>query len=112
MVVLKVLGLFVVAAAAELGGAYAIWRWLRTDATALLSVVGVAALLGYAAVQTLQPEDRFGRLFAAYAGVFVIGALLWGWLIDAKVPDRFDVIGAVVIACGVVIVLAGRRVFG
>jgi small multidrug resistance family-3 protein len=43
--------------------------------------------------------------------VFLIGALLWGWLVDGKVPDRFDVIGAAVVLVGVVIVLFGRRLF-
>jgi drug/metabolite transporter superfamily protein YnfA len=65
----------------------------------------------YAAVQTLQPEDRYGRLFAGYAGVFLIGALLWGWGIDGKAPDRFDWLGAGVVLVGVVIVLWGRQLF-
>jgi small multidrug resistance family-3 protein len=73
--------------------------------------VGLAALLGYAVVQTLQPESRYGRVYAAYAGIFLVGAMLWGWLIDGKVPDRFDVIGAAVAMVGVVIVLYGRTVF-
>lgn len=89
MTVLKTLGIFIVALLGELGGTYAVWRWLRTDSPPLLALVGVAALFGYAVVQTLQPEDRYGRLFAAYAGCFLIGALLWGWGVDGKQPDRF-----------------------
>ena len=73
--------------------------------------MGLAALLGYAVVQTLQPQTRYGRVYAAYAGVFLVGATLWGWLIDGKTPDRFDVIGAAVAMVGVVIVLYGRVVF-
>ena len=95
----------------ELGGTYAVWRWLRTDATPLLALVALGALFAYAVVQTLQPEDRYGRLFAAYAGVFLIGALLWGWGVDGKIPDRFDWIGAAVVLVGVVIVLWGRQLF-
>jgi hypothetical protein len=66
---------------------------------------------GYAAVQTLQPEDRYGRLFAAYAGVFLIGAVLWGWAIDGKEPDRFDWIGAATVLFGAIVILWGRRIF-
>ncbi len=111
MVALKTFGIFMVALAGELGGTYAVWRWLRTGATPLLAPVAVGALFGYAAVQTLQPEHRYGRLFAAYAGVFLIGALLWGWGVDGKTPDRFDWIGAGIVLFGAVIVLWGRRLF-
>ncbi len=112
MVVPTTLAIFVVAVVCELSGTYAVWRWLRTGSTPLLALAGVAALLAYAAVQTLQPEDRYGRLFAAYAGVFLIGALLWGWGVDGKTPDRFDWIGAAVVLVGVAVVLWGRRLPG
>ncbi len=111
MIALKTAVVFVLAAACELSGTYAVWRWLRAGATPLLALVGLAALFGYAVVQTLQPESRYGRVFAAYAGVFLIGALLWGWLVDGKVPDRFDVIGAGVVLVGIVVILFGRRLF-
>jgi small multidrug resistance family-3 protein len=111
LIVLKKFGLFDLALLGELGGTYAIWRWLRADASALLALVGVAALSAYAVVQTFQPEDRYGRLFAAYAGVFLVGALLWGWGIDGKQPDGFDWIGAAIVLTGVVVVLWGRRIF-
>lgn len=111
MVAFKTFGIFLLALAGELGGTYAVWRWLRTDGTPLLVPVALGALFGYAVVQTLQPEDRYGRLFAAYAGVFLIGALFWGWGVDGKTPDRFDWIGAAVVLVGVVIVMWGRRLF-
>ena len=111
MTALKTFGIFVVALLGELGGTYAVWRWLRSDAPPLLALAGIAALFGYATVQTLQPEDRYGRLFAAYAGVFLVGALLWGWGVDGKKPDRFDWIGAGIVLVGVIVVLYGRRIF-
>ena len=111
MTVVKTFGIFIVALLGELGGTYAIWRWLRTDSPPLLALAGIGALFGYAVVQTLQPEDRYGRLFAAYAGCFLIGALLCGWGVDGKQPDRFDWIGAAIVLFGVVVVLYGRRIF-
>jgi small multidrug resistance family-3 protein len=111
VIALKTAVIFVLAAAGELGGTYAVWRWLRTGATPLLALVGLAALFGYAVVQTLQPEARYGRVFAAYAGVFLIGALLWGWLVDGKAPDRFDMLGAAIVLVGIVVILFGRRLF-
>ena len=108
---LKTAIIFLAAVAGELGGTYAIWRWLRADASWVFALVGVAALFGYAAVQTLQPEDRYGRLFAAYAGVFLVGALLWGWAVDGKRPDSYDWIGAGIVLVGAFVVLAGRRIF-
>ena len=111
MTTLKTLAIFVAAAVGELGGTYAVWRWLRVGATPLLALVGVAALLAYAVVQTYQPEDRYGRVYAAYAGVFLVGAMLWGWAIDGKTPDRFDVLGGAVVLAGAAIVVWGRRLF-
>lgn len=111
MTVLKTFGIFIVALLGELGGTYAVWRWLRTDSPPLLALGGVAALFGYAVVQTLQPEDRYDRLFAAYAGVFLIGALVWGWGVDGKQPDRFDWIGAAIVLFAAIVVLWGRRLF-
>ena len=111
MSVLKTVGIFLVAALAELGGTYAVWRWLREGQTPLLALAGVAALFGYAVVQTYQPTGPYGRVYAAYAGVFLIGATLWGWRVDGKTPDRFDAIGAAIVLLGVVTIVWGRRIF-
>ena len=80
--VFKTTTIFLVAVVGELAGAYAIWRWRRLGGSAWLIGVGAGALLIYALVQTYQPESSFSRLYAAYAGVFLIGAMTWGWLID------------------------------
>ncbi len=101
--------LFLVAVVAELTGTYAVWRWLRAGSTAILGAVGVLALFTYAAVQALQPEGRYGRLYAAYAGVFLVGAMLWGWAADKRAPDRFDLAGAVLVLLGAATILWGRR---
>jgi len=107
---LKAAGIFLVAALAELGGTYAVWRWLRGGATPVLAFVGVAALFGYAVVQTYQPEDRYGRVYAGYAGVFVVAATLWGWAIDGRTPDSFDWIGLSIVLVGVATIVWGRAI--
>jgi small multidrug resistance family-3 protein len=111
MDVLKTLSIFLAAAIGELGGTYAIWRWRRAGAAPALIAVGAAALLAYAVVQTFQSQNRYGRLYAAYAGVFLVGAMLWGWGFDGNAPDRFDVIGGLVVLLGAALILWGRRLF-
>lgn len=111
MIIVKTLVIFVVAVFAELSGAYLVWRWLRLGETFLLAFVAAAALMVYGIVQTFQPVTRFGRLFAAYAGVFLIGALFWGWVVEGNSPDRFDWIGAALTLTGVIVILWGRKLF-
>ena len=112
MVVAKTLAIFVVAVLAELAGAYAVWKWRRLSGPAWLIGAGIGALFLYALVQTFQPETSFGRLYAAYAGVFLVGAMTWGWLVDGSPPDRADVIGAVIVILGLTVILWGRDLVG
>jgi small multidrug resistance family-3 protein len=111
MDVAKTFAIYIAAALGELGGTYCYWRWLKEKGPVWLPVLGLVALLGYAVIQTYQPESRYGRVYAAYAGIFLVGAMAWGWLIDGNAPDRFDVIGGVIALVGVVVVLYGRNVF-
>ena len=109
--IFKTFAIYVLAALGELSGTYAFWRWLKEGSTAYLALAGLAALFFYAVIQTRQPQGTYGRVYAAYAGVFLVGAMLWGWGIDGKTPDRFDFIGAAITMVGVVVVLFGRRIF-
>ncbi len=109
--VAKTAAFFLVAVLAELGGVYAIWRWRRLGASIWLVPIGLAALFTYAVVQTYQPETSFGRLYAAYAGVFLLGAMLWGWAIDGLRPDRFDLIGGILVLTGITLILWGRLLY-
>jgi small multidrug resistance family-3 protein len=58
---------------------------------------------------TLQPEAHFGRIMAAYGGVFVAGALVWGIVVDRFRPDRWDVVGAAICVLGVAVIMYGPR---
>ena len=111
MTIARTVLIFVVAAAAELSGAYAIWRWRKLGAAVAFVPAGVALLFAYAVVQSLQPQG-FGRIYAAYAGVFLVGAVLWGWGVDGMRPDRFDLIGGAIVLLGAATILWGRELFG
>ena len=101
-------GLFVAAGLAEIGGGYLVWRWLREGAPWWTGLAGAAVLVIYGVIPTLQ-HSTFGRVYAAYGGVFVIMSLLWGWGLDGRRPDRFDWIGAGIVAAGVAVIFFAPR---
>ncbi|WP_182904019.1 YnfA family protein [Microbispora sp. H10830] len=105
MTVIRSLLLFVLAAIAEIGGAWLVWQGVREQRGLLWIGGGVIALGLYGLVATLQPDANFGRILAAYGGVFVAGSLAWGMLVDGFRPDRWDVIGALVCLAGVLIIM-------
>lgn len=109
MDVLKSIGLFVAAALFEIGGAWLVWQGVREHRGWLWIGAGVMALGGYGFVATLQPDANFGRILAAYGGVFVAGSLLWGMAVDGFKPDRYDVIGALVCLVGVGVIMYAPR---
>jgi small multidrug resistance family-3 protein len=71
-----------------------VWQAIRECRGILLAVAGAAALSGYGVVAALQPDRHFGRVLAAYGGVFVVGSLLWGISFDVYSPDTHDIVGA------------------
>lgn len=108
MNVTRSIGLFVLAGVCEIGGGWLMWQWLRAGKPSVWGVVGAAVLVLYDVIPTLQPT-HFGRTYAAYGGVFIALSLLWGWLIDANTPDRFDLVGASIALVGVGVVRYGPR---
>jgi len=102
------LALFVLAGACEIAGGYLVWLWLREGRSALLGVLGAAILFAYGVVPTLQPAP-FGRVYAAYGGVFVVLSLLWGAVVAREALDRFDVIGALLCLEGVSVLMYAPR---
>ncbi len=69
---------------------------------------GAIVLVIYGVVPTLQPA-HFGRVYAAYGGIFVALSILWGWKVDKIVPDRFDIVGGIVALIGVGIIMYWPR---
>ena len=105
MSVLRSVALFLLAALAEIGGAWLVWQGVREHRGLLFMGLGVAALGAYGFVATLQPSAEFGRILAAYGGVFVAGSLAWGVVVDGFRPDRFDVLGAAICLVGVAVIM-------
>ena len=101
--------LFAVAAVAEIGGAYLMWQAIKESRGLLWAAAGAAALVGYGAVAALQPDANFGRVLAAYGGVFIVGSLLWGMAFDGFRPDRYDVGGAIACLAGVAVIMYAPR---
>jgi small multidrug resistance family-3 protein len=101
--------LFVLAALAEIGGAWLVWQGVRESRGWIWIGAGVLALGAYGFVATLQPDANFGRILAAYGGVFVAGSLLWGMAVDGFRPDRYDVAGALLCLVGVAVIMYAPR---
>nr|MBA2600241.1 YnfA family protein [Actinomycetota bacterium] len=109
MTVLRSIALFALAAVAEIGGAWLVWQGLREHRGLLWVGAGVIALGAYGFVATFQPDPNFGRILAAYGGIFVAGSLLWGVIVDGFKPDRWDIAGAAVCLFGVALIMYAPR---
>jgi small multidrug resistance family-3 protein len=109
MTVVRSLALFALAAVAEIGGAWLVWQGVREHRGAAWIGAGMLALGAYGFVATLQPDAHFGRILAAYGGVFVAGSLAWGMRFDDFHPDRWDVLGAAICLLGVAVIMYSPR---
>lgn len=97
------------AGVAEIGGGWLVWQWLRVDRPWPLGLLGALVLVSYGVIPTFQDEGAFGRVYAAYGGVFVVLAMGWGWLVDGWRPDRWDLAGALLCLIGVSVIMFGPR---
>lgn len=107
--VVRSLLLFLLAAVAEIGGAWLVWQGVREHRGLLFVAAGILALAGYGFVAAFQPDPNFGRVLAAYGGVFVAGSLAWGVIVDRFRPDRYDLTGAAICLVGVAIIMYAPR---
>ena len=100
---------FVLAGLCEIGGGYLVWLWLRENKNIAYGFAGAGVLVLYGIVPTFQPAN-FGRVYAAYGGIFIVLSILWGWQIDKIAPDKCDLIGASIALFGVLIIMYWPRV--
>ncbi|MER6753070.1 YnfA family protein [Micromonospora echinofusca] len=109
MTVARSVLLFLLAALAEIGGAWLVWQGWRENRGLLWVAAGIVALGLYGFVATFQPDPNFGRILAAYGGVFVAGSLAWGMVVDKFRPDRYDLVGAALCLVGVAVIMYAPR---
>jgi small multidrug resistance family-3 protein len=102
-------GLFVLAGLCEIGGGYLVWGWMRDHKPLTWALLDAAILAVYGVVAALQPISEFGRVYAAYGGIFIALSLAWGIIVDGFRPDRWDLLGATICVVGVVVMVAPPR---
>jgi len=107
--VLRSILLFALAALAEIGGAWLVWQDVREHRGLAFVGAGILALGLYGFVATFQPESHFGRVLAAYGGLFVAGSLAWGMAVDGFRPDPYDLFGAALCLAGVAVIMYAPR---
>lgn len=105
---IKSLAYFIIAGLFEIGGGYLMWLWLREGKGIGYGMLGAVILILYGIVPTFQPAN-FGRVYAAYGGIFIVLSLLWGWKVDSIVPDKPDIIGGAIALLGVLIIMYWPR---
>lgn len=108
MEIAKSLFYFLLAGLCEIGGGYSIWLWLREGKGIWFALLGAVILTLYGIIPTFQTAN-FGRVYAAYGGIFIVLSILWGWQIDKTLPDRFDLIGGVIALIGVFVIMYAPR---
>jgi small multidrug resistance family-3 protein len=98
--IIKSIFYFLLAGLMEIGGGYLMWLWFRENWAWWVGGLGALILVGYGIIPTFQPAN-FGRVYAAYGGVFIIISIFWGWLVDGIRPDTSDIIGSLICLVGV-----------
>jgi len=106
--ILKSTFLFILAGLCEIGGGYLVWLWLKEDKSLWVGAIGLIILGLYGVVATWQSAN-FGRVYAAYGGIFIVLAILWGWKVDGITPDKFDVIGGAIALLGMAVIMFAPR---
>ncbi|MGW9431624.1 YnfA family protein [Streptomyces decoyicus] len=109
MLVARSITLFILAALFEIGGAWLVWQGVREHKGWIWIGAGVIALGLYGFVATLQSDGNFGRILAAYGGIFVAGSIAWGMVADDYRPDRYDITGAVICLIGMGVLMYAPR---
>ncbi|MDT8894397.1 YnfA family protein [Halomonas sp. I1] len=103
------LALYLAAALAEIAGCFSVWAWWRLDKSILWLLPGVASLILFAWLLSLSDADYAGRAYAAYGGIYIVASLGWLWLVEQRLPDRWDLFGAALCLAGAGVILLAPR---
>jgi len=106
---MNAIAIYAGAALAEIAGCFTFWAWLRLGRSVWWLFPGVASLILFALLLTRVDAAFAGRAYAAYGGVYIVSSLIWLWLAEGKIPDRWDTLGAFVCLIGAGIILFGPR---
>ncbi len=106
---MRIWGIYAVAAAAEIGGCFAVWAVLRLGRSAWWLAAAVLLLLLFAWLLTRVETEAAGRAFAAYGGVYIAASLAWMWAVEGLRPDRWDLAGAALCLAGAAVILLAPR---
>jgi len=104
-----IFALYALAALAEIAGCFAFWAWLRLAKPIWWLAPGLVSLALFAWLLALVPSEAAGRTFAAYGGVYIVASILWLWLVEGRLPDRWDISGAAICLAGAGLILFGPR---
>jgi small multidrug resistance family-3 protein len=107
--VARALLLFGLAGLAEIGGGWLVWQWLREQRPWPFGLLGALVLVAYGVIPTFQASPHFGRVYAAYGGMFVVLSLRWARIFDGFEADRWDLLGALLCLAGVLVIFFGPR---
>jgi small multidrug resistance family-3 protein len=105
---LKIIGLFLVTALAEIIGCYLPYLWLREGKSVWLLVPAAISLAVFSWLLSLHPTAA-GRVYAAYGGVYIFMAILWLWAVDGIRPTTWDFVGSGVALFGMAIIMFAPR---
>lgn len=108
MVTIKSILIFILAGLCEISGGYLVWLCLKEGKPAWYGLLGGFILAFYGVVATWQTEN-FARVYATYGGVFIVMSLLWAMVADKYVPDKYDILGALIALVGVCIIYYAPR---
>lgn len=103
------LGVYALAAIAEIAGCFAFWAWLRNGAASAWLVPGLASLALFAWLLAHVDAAFAGRAYAAYGGIYIAASLAWLWLVEGRAPDRWDLVGAAICVVGAAVIVYGPR---
>jgi len=106
---MKAILLYLLAAALEIGGCFAFWKWSRDGGNAAWLVPGLLALAGFAWVLSRVEVAFAGRAYAAYGGIYIASALVFLWVFEGQQPDVWDWSGAGLCVAGAMLIVLGPR---